>query len=114
MELQTEQMNERITKITLSGRLDVAGTNAIDSRFAAVTATQGPNVIVDLSAVDFIGSMGVRLLLLNAKGLGARGDKMILCKPGPMVRKVLETIGIDAMIPIFNDIDSALRALKQS
>lgn len=113
MELQTEQMNEGITKITLSGRLDVAGTNAIDSQFAAVTATQGP-VIVDLSAVDFIGSMGVRLLLSNAKALGARGGKMILCKPAPMVRKVLETIGIDAMIPIFDDIDSALRALKPS
>ena len=70
VELQTEQMNDGTMKVNLLGRLDIVGTNAIDLRFTSLTATRKANVIVDLSGVDFLASMGVRLLLSNAKALG--------------------------------------------
>ena len=89
VELQTEQMNDGTMMINLLGRLDIVGTNAIDLRFTSLTATNKAKVIVDLSGVDFLASMGVRLLLSNAKALGSRGGKMVICKPDPMVRKVL-------------------------
>ena len=112
VELQTEQMNDGTMKINLLGRLDILGTNAIDLRFTSLTATRKANVIVDLSGVDFLASMGVRLLLSNAKALASRGGKMVICKPDPMVRKVLETTGTDAIIPLYDDVDSAHQALK--
>jgi len=37
---------------------------------------------------------------------------MVICKPDPMVRKVLETTGIDAIIPLYDDVDSAHQALN--
>lgn len=40
MELQTEQFEDGITKISLAGRLDTPGTEEIDLRFTALTATQ--------------------------------------------------------------------------
>jgi anti-anti-sigma factor len=40
-------------------------------------------VIVDLSGVDFLASMGVRLLLSNAKALGSRGGKMVIERNPP-------------------------------
>jgi anti-sigma B factor antagonist len=112
VELQTEQMNDGTMKINLLGRLDIVGTNAIDLRFTSLTATRKANVIVDLSGVDFLSSMGVRLLLSNAKALASRGGKMVICTPDPMVRKVLETTGTDAIIPLYDDVDSAHQALK--
>ena len=114
VELQTEQMNDGTLKVNLLGRLDIIGTNAIDLRFTSLTATRKASVIVDLSGVDFLSSMGVRLLLSNAKALASRGGMMVICKPDPMVRKVLETTGTDAIIPLYDDLDSAHQALKPS
>ena len=68
--------------------------------------------MVDLSEVDFISSMGMRLLVANAKTLHATGAKMVLVKPQQVVLDVLCTAGIDQLIPITGSTSDAAAILK--
>lgn len=111
MELEIVDLPSGVKQLALRGRLDIQGTNAIDNKFAfAVTTSKAP-VLVDLTAVDFIASIGIRLLLQNAKALKSRGGNLALYKPQPLVAEALTTAGIDLLIPVYGDLDTATTAL---
>lgn len=112
MELQVQQLDNNIKKINLTGSMDIAGTGAIDLQFTAQTATRKARIIVDMSEVDFLASIGIRTLLSNARALKARGGKMVLLSPQAMVLKVLQTTGTDTLIPIATNLDSAVEMVQ--
>ena len=99
MQLETESLPDDILKINLSGRMDVAGTQAIDLKFTGHAANRRA-VIVDMSDVAFLASIGMRTLMLAAKAVFARGGRMVLLNPDSNVTHVLEMAGIDTLIPI--------------
>ena len=74
-------------------------------------AFQRKALIVDLSEVSFIASMGMRLLLIAGKTIAARGGKMVLLAPTPEVESVLRTARIDGVIPICASRGDALVAV---
>ena len=111
MQIEHEQLDGRVLKIKLSGRMDAGGSEEIDSRLAALTAQPGIGIIVDLSNVAFLASIGIRTLLVYAKALAARGGRMVLLNPDAGVAKVLEVSGLDTMIGVFRDLDAACTAV---
>ena len=114
MELETERLDDGIEKLTLAGRMDGAGVEHIGLRFTALTATRKALILVDLSRVSFLASIGIRTLVINAKALRQRGGFMALLKPQPLVAEVLKTAGIEMVIPTFDDLGLAVGALKTS
>jgi anti-anti-sigma factor len=106
MRLESELLDDHILKITLDGRLDVEGTQAIDMKFTALTATKKAAVLVDMTNVSFLASIGMRTLLSCAKASSNRGGKMVLVNPQPMVREVLDRSGVATLIPVVDDIEA--------
>lgn len=111
MELQYSEMEKNIRLIKLIGRLDIVGAGAIEAEFSAHCSGENPRVIVDLSGVDFLASIGIRLLTLNAKSIASRAGRMVLLNPGPEVKDVLEITGISAIIPVHDGLESAQAVL---
>ena len=111
MQIDSERLDREILRINLSGRLDVAGVKEIEGQFTALTAAPSKAVIVDLSKVAFLASIGIRVLLVNAKELGSRGGRMALLSPDATVTKVLELSGIDRTIGVFRDLETACAAV---
>jgi anti-anti-sigma factor len=107
MELQYSEIEKNIRMIKLIGRLDIVGVGAIETKFSAHCSGENPRVIVDLSGVDFLASIGIRLLTLNAKSIASRAGRMVLLNPGSDIRDVLEITGISAIIPIYDGLESA-------
>jgi anti-anti-sigma factor len=107
MELHYSELENNIKLIKLIGNLDITGVGAIETKFYGFCAGECPRVLVDLSAVEFLASIGIRLLTLNAKSVASRGGRMVLFRPAPDVRSVLEITGIPAIIPIYDGIESA-------
>jgi len=102
MNLEVAELENGITKVTLSGRLDIEGALKIDSEFNAV-AEEKKKVVVDLSDVTFIASLGIRTLIIGAKAAANNGGKIVLLDPQPNVEKVLRTSRVDTVIPIAHD-----------
>jgi len=114
MELQYSQIENNIRLIKLIGKLDIIGVGLIETQFSGYCAGDNPRVLVDLSEVEFLASIGIRLLVLNAKSVSSRGGRMVLLHPTPDVRSVLEVTGIPAIIPIYDGLESAEAVLLSS
>jgi anti-anti-sigma factor len=107
MDLNVTELEDGITQIALSGRLDVEGALKIDGEFNQI-AEEKKNLLVDLSGVTFIASLGIRTLITGAKATANNGGKMVLLNPQPNVERVLRTSRVDTVIPIIDD----ARAIK--
>ncbi|MET0217457.1 MAG: STAS domain-containing protein [Burkholderiales bacterium] len=113
MDWQVQQLADGIDRVQLGGRLDSAGVEAIDARLSSLTATRAARILVDLSQVPFLASIGIRILLTNARVLRQRGGRMALLNPQSMVEEVLKVTGIESIIPIFHDLEAASAALTE-
>ena len=111
MKMEMIKLSNGVKRINLVGRLDMTGTAQIENPFTILTATKKSAVLVDMSGVDFIASIGMRMLVMEAKALARRGGKMGLLQPTPLVEATLTAAGIDRLIPIYSDIDTACPAL---
>lgn len=112
MEIRIEEMDGGITVIRLSGRMDADGVREIDDQFAAATAEPGGKMIVDLSKVPFLASIGIRALLSASRAQINRGGKLALAAPQPMVFEVLDKTGIQAFVEVYDDIEGAKGAFE--
>jgi len=111
MTISTEAMDGDITRVLLDGRLDIQGAAAIDLKMNVI-AGSSKFLLIDLRNVTFLGSMGLRSILVPAQAVRRRGGKVALFGPVPLVEEVLKTSYIDAIIPVFHDLDSAVAALR--
>ena len=107
MEIQYSELNNGIRSIKLSGKLDTEGYNSVDLKFTTHCAGDNILVLVDLSGVTFLASIGIRMLTMNTQSLATRNGKMVLLKPLPDVQNVLEMTGIPAVIPVYSSQESA-------
>lgn len=108
MNINEELLNDGVVRINLSGRMDIEGVGLIDAKFADMTAEPRMSIVVDMSGVPFMSSMGIRALLMNAKPVSRRGGKFVLLNPQPNVKMVLEASGINQLISICSNLDEAL------
>ena len=111
MTLSTESMDGDITRIILNGRLDIQGAQAIDLKMN-ICAGSARFLLLDMQNVSFLGSMGLRSIVIPAQTVRKRGGKVAIFGPVPMVEEVLRASNINEIIPIFHELDSAVAALQ--
>ena len=111
MNLDIVDAENGITKLVLSGNMDIEGAGKVDLKFSVIAGARR-KVAVDLTGVAFMASMGIRTLMLAAKAMTNKGGKMVLVNPQPNVRKVLETTGVNTVIPIAGTMDEAAAILS--
>jgi anti-sigma B factor antagonist len=109
MQITISEFGSSTKKVTLAGKLDIAGAQVIEIPLAAVAGTRG-NVVVDMTGVDFISSIGIRHLVMAAKAIARGAGKLVLLAPTPMVTEVLVSAGLEQILPIVRSEDDA-RAL---
>ena len=110
MKIDVLETQSGITKLVLSGRMDIQGAMTADMTFS-VTAGAKKKVVIDLSDVTFMAFLGLNTLMVSAKSMGNKGGKMVLLNPQPNVEKVLEITGVSTVIPIVRDMQSAFALL---
>jgi len=110
MDISTEDLPGGITKVVLQGRFDTTGAVVIELPFNKIV-TEQRKIIVDLSAVNFLASYGIRVLLVGAKIVKSKGGNLVILCPDNNVAKVLKTAGMDALIPIHQTETAAAAAL---
>jgi anti-anti-sigma factor len=104
MPIEFEDLTNQLRIISITGRLDIIGTGEIETRFAALACADNRRVLVDLTGVSFLASIGIRALISNAKALQQRGGRLVLfVGTNESVITTLETTGIDSLVPMFRD-----------
>ena len=112
MAIRYADVTEDLRRIFLSGRLDTVGSEQIATQFAELTESAKRGVVVHLSEVRFLSSMGIRVLIGGAKALQAKGGRMVLhVAENEVIIRTLEATGVDQLIPVFEDEEDAEEAL---
>ena len=106
-----EQLADKVRQVTMTGRLDAAVAASKGDDLQNYITKGGGNVILDLSGVDFVASGGLRIFVRCAKGLDEAGGALHLAAAQPGVKSVLEVTGFDAVYPIHDTVEDALKAL---
>jgi anti-anti-sigma factor len=85
--------------IILDGRLDIVGASAIEQPMSVLAGSK-KGLIVDLSALTFLASIGIRHLVTAAKAIGRKGGHVVLLRPSAAVSEVLVTSGVTELMSI--------------
>ncbi len=96
--LESSELSGGIRLLKLRGNIDLMGVNAVSTRFYAFCGGEAPQVRVDLSAVEFVASLGIGMLLQAAKTVKARGGQLQFLNPTPAVHAALEISGLNQFV----------------
>ena len=110
MKLEQSELPGGILKVELTGSLDIAGAGEVDMPLSLIGG-QKKLVMVDLSGVDFMASIGIRTLVKTARALSARGGKLVVFGANEACRKVFAATGVEDIVPVLDDEAEALAAL---
>jgi anti-anti-sigma factor len=86
-------------RVVLTGRLDIAGADAVALPLATVSGAKDA-VVIDMGGVTFIASIGLRHLVSAAKALARRGGSLRLVNANPVVVEVITSAGLAQMLPL--------------
>jgi len=107
MRLEQVELPGDILMVKLAGAIDIAGANAIELPFVAISEKYN-KVIVSFTDVTFLASIGIRILVKAARAIGKRNGRLVVFNPTDDARKVLRSTGIDAIIPVVADEKTAI------
>jgi anti-anti-sigma factor len=92
--------------ITITGELDLVSAERLRDEVTA--AAPGGSVVLDLAAVDFCDSSGLRALVDADLQTRAGGGRLRLVAPGPAVLRLFELTGVDGFLAVFPTLEEAL------
>jgi anti-sigma B factor antagonist len=111
MSIRHTDVGNDLRKIVISGRLDHPGTESVAGELEKLAAAPKKGVVVDVSSLKFLASLGIRALLKSAKAVQARGGKMVLVVgANTQVVMSLEATGVSNVLPMFKSDAEAERA----
>jgi anti-sigma B factor antagonist len=91
--VQTEQSG-RCTIMTLTGELDLVSAPRLRNAITSLSGESLDEVVVDLSGLTYIDSVGIGLLVASRRRLDAEGRTFSVRNANPQVRRLLEITGL--------------------
>ncbi|MBU8902299.1 MAG: STAS domain-containing protein [Victivallales bacterium] len=108
----TQTDKDGVIQLSISGRLDAVSAVEADNNFSTILDTGNKNLLFNLTALNYISSAGLRVLLVVAKRIQQDGGKVVLCSLSDNVKEVFEISGFSSIFSIFESRDEALKSLK--
>jgi anti-anti-sigma factor len=97
-DIHTEVGSDLVT-VRVSGELDIASVPRMRHAIEEALGESAPGLVVDLSALTFIDSSGLReLILLNARAVN-EGWTLSMVRPSGATLAVFELTGADRNLP---------------
>ena len=105
------QVENEILIFTIKGRLDAATASTAEETINQTMTENTNRLLFDLSALEYLSSGGLRVILGAAKEIRRREGKVALAALTPYVYEIFEVSGFTAMIPIKDTVEEALKDL---
>jgi anti-sigma B factor antagonist len=94
------------TVVHVAGEADLT-TRSLGDVLTAEASKRPGLLLVDLSALQFIDSGAIRMILLASQQVRQDGGTLALINPSPVVARVVQILGVDQLIPVHDSIDQA-------
>lgn len=94
--------------IEISGRMDTISSEEVEAKLDSLIENNEAKVIIDLAAVDYISSVGLRELLAALKRQKERQGSIKLVSLQPFVKDIFKMTGFDKIFSIYSTQEEAL------
>jgi anti-sigma B factor antagonist len=92
MKTTIEQLEDKFF-VTLEGELDTAAAADVEQILQPLYNSNGKDVIIDCTGLEYIASSGLRILISVLKGAKAGGSKVILKNLNDDIKDVFRLTG---------------------
>jgi len=89
-----------VVVLSLSGRLDAATSEMLERRFDELFPTSRSRFVLGMKDVDYVSSIGLRVLLTCSKKCAAAGGGVVLAGMHPFVEDIINLVGFNRIIKI--------------
>ena len=110
VQFELDDLDDGTTLIRLGVRLDALGVGRVESLLLAAVTSSRPRVLIDLSGVDFIASMGIHMLVSAARTAQTHGAYVALFGAQALVARVFDQTALTRVMTIVADREAALKA----
>jgi len=101
--LQTEGAGGRVI-VRLAGEIDLSNVDGLEAQIESAIA-HAQDVVIDLTAIDFIDSRGLRLLNRVSSSIADRDGTLLVVAPASSVaRSVLDMTGMSSELTVHESV----------
>lgn len=100
-----------VSVVAVAGTVDMLTAPKLKEAINAAAKSSPSAVVVDLSAVEFLASAGMGVLVAAREQLGDTA-RFAVVADGPATSRPLKLVGIAEVIDLFPTLDEALAAVK--
>jgi anti-anti-sigma factor len=97
-----EAWADGVVRVRVSGEVDMSRYRDLD-RVLASAGADATTLEIDLSAVSFMDSQGLRLLLRALERADGDGRRVVIVDPSPFVRRLMDVAGVRARFVVEED-----------
>jgi anti-anti-sigma factor len=102
---------ERGVLLALAGRMDTVAAPQFEDACVPWLRSGEKTIVVDLSQLEYISSMGLGYLLSVHKKLQGSGGGLVVCGLTGMVKEVFRLSGFNKLFPAYDTADAAFEKL---
>jgi anti-sigma B factor antagonist len=102
-----------MTVVEVAGEIDGSSAPILQSEILPLLQVDGVLMILDLGAVTYLSSAGLRMLLLLYRQAATHNGHVALAGLAESIRDTMEITGFLKFFTVANSVEEALAALKQ-
>ncbi|GFG65957.1 anti-sigma-F factor antagonist RsfB [Mycobacterium kubicae] len=97
--------------LSIGGEIDLVTAPALEEAIGGVVAGNPAALIIDLSGVEFLGSVGLKILAATYEKVSDAAEFGVVAR-GPATRRPIHLTGLDQTFPLYPTLDDALTGVR--
>ncbi|WP_099185011.1 STAS domain-containing protein [Mycobacterium kansasii] len=103
--------HDGVAVLSIGGEIDLVTAPALEEAIGGVVADNPSALIIDLSGVEFLGSVGLKILAATYEKLGSAAQFGVVAR-GPAPRRPIHLTGLDKTFALYPTLDEALTGVR--
>ena len=99
--------------VSARGTLDLFTAPRLQEILLRSTSCQARHLVLDLSSLDFLDSVGIDTMITGRGPWGARkGRTLVVARPGTSAHKILDILALNEVVEILPSLEAAVESLR--
>ena len=109
----TAEPREDFTILHLRGEFDTFYCGLLQKEIEGLEKAGVNRIALNLRLVKFINSTALGAIIKASRSLTGKGGKLVIARPSNFCRDIMEKVGLDRVVPIFDSDEAAGTALLE-
>ncbi|MBU2491514.1 MAG: STAS domain-containing protein [Bacteroidetes bacterium] len=104
----SEERTEKFYVLNAGGRLDASTSSSFEEKLTSIIDSGEKNILINFKNLDYISSMGLRVLLQAAKKIKSNQGTISICDMKDNILEVFDIAGFTQVFQIYKSYNEAV------